>query len=256
MRRQMHSQSGQVGIAIILIMVVVSTIGISVAQRSAADVTSSRQSQEASQTFSAAESALEDILSQGETYLEDTDTGTYEDIENVTVNYTIDRANELDTELLEGTVFELDLTGSAAGQQVAIEWSETDDCSNDEPAAIVVSVVNQAGTATTWYRTYTICDRSDGFTLVATNGTTYERRVAVTLQAGDVRLRITPVYNDTNILVNGQAGLVLGTQQYTIRSVARNDLGRETKAIEVQRTTDAAPSILDYSVISGTSLVK
>lgn len=252
----MHSQSGQVGIAIILIMVVVSTIGISVAQRSVADVQTSRQSQEATQTFSAAESALEDILSQGETYLEENDTGNFNEIKNVSVDYTIARSNELDTELLEGTVFELDVSGASAGQIVRIEWSETDDCTNDEPASLVVSVVNQAGATTARYSQHAICNRSDGFTLVATNGTTYERRIEVTLQAGDQRLRVTPVYNDTNIMVNGQNGLALGTLQYTIRSVARNDLGRETKAIEVQRTTDAAPSILDYAVISGTSLVK
>ena len=66
---------------------------------------------------------------------------------------------------------------------------------------------------------------------------------------------ITPVYNDTDILVRAN-GWTLPTQEFTINSVAQNELGRETKAIEVQRTTEYAPSIMEFALVSGNSIIK
>ncbi len=115
----MSAQSGQVGIAVLLIMVVLSTIGISIAARSTQDVQSSRQTQEAVQTFAAAEAALEDILSRGSTYLETTTTGEYTGVENANVDYTIAQQTQLSVDLLEGSVAEVNVTGAVNGQQVA-----------------------------------------------------------------------------------------------------------------------------------------
>lgn len=248
-------ESGQVGIAVVLIMVILSTVGISLATRATRDVQTSRQSQEATQTFSAAESALEDILSKGQTYLEETSAGEYAGVENVNVNYSIAKETELTTELLEGSVAEIDVTGGTDGQEVALEWSKTTDC-QQTPASLLVAIVNNAsGTPVSRFASYAICDYNDGFTVVADNGLSLARRVIVTLQDGDQTIRITPVYNDTEVAVNGQ-GWTLPTQQYTINSVAKNEAGRETKAIEVQRTNEFAPSILDYALVSGTNIIK
>ncbi len=248
-------QSGQVGIAVILIMVVMSTIGISLATRSSGDVRTARQSQEATQTFSAAESALEDILSRDQSYLEQTETGSFTGVENVDVNYTIGREAELTTELLEGSTAEIDVSSGVAGQEVLVEWSDFVDCGRS-PASLFVSVVNSSGgVSVTRQYGFAICDRSDGFQLISTPGAGYLRQTAITLQDGDQRLRITPVYNDTDILVNGN-GWTLPTQEFTINSVAQNQLGRETKAIEVERTNAYVPTILDYALVSGTTIIK
>lgn len=248
-------QSGQVGLAVVLIMVVMSTIGISLATRATRDVRTARQSQEATQTFSAAESALEDILSKGQTFLDETTTGQFSGVENVAVNYSVARETQLTTQLLEGGVAEINVAGGTAGQRVIIEWGDSASCGQD-PASLALSIVNtSSGTPVSRYETYAICDRGDGFTVANTTGTTYARRIEVTLQNGDQTIRVATVYNDTQLLVNGD-GWTLPTQQYTINSVARNELGRETKAIEVQRTNEFAPTILDYSLVSGTTITK
>lgn len=249
------SQSGQVGIAVILVMVVMSTIGISLATRSATDVRTARQSQEATQTFSAAEAALEDILSRDQSYLESIDTGQYSDVENVAVNYQVNRDTQLTTELLEGAVAEIDVSSGTAGQQVAIEWSASSDCGTD-PASLLIAIINTSGpTPTARQYGYAICDRNDGFELVLSSGSLFSRQITLTLETGDQSIRITPVYSDSDILVSGN-GWTLPTQEFTIQSIAENLQGRETKAIEVERTTDYAPTILDYGLVSGTTIIK
>lgn len=248
-------QSGQVGIAVILVMVVMSTIGISLATRSASDVRTARQSQEATQTFSAAEAALEDILSRDQSYLEDTETGEFTGVENVAVNYSVGKEAELTTELLEGSTAEIDVSSGAAGQEVVVEWSDTAECSQT-PASLLLSIVNTAGaTPVARHYGYAICDNSDGMEVSVTSGSQYARQVTLTLQDGDNKIRITPIYNDTDVLVNGN-GWTLPTQEFTINSVAQNQLGRETKAIEVERTNEYAPTILDYALVSGTTIIK
>ncbi|MCD8484267.1 pilus assembly PilX N-terminal domain-containing protein [Candidatus Woesebacteria bacterium] len=250
------SQSGQVGIAVILVMVVMTTIGISLATRSASDVRTARQSQEATQTFSAAEAALEDILSRDQQYLEDTSTGEYTDVENVTVNYSVGKQNELTTELLQGSTAEVDVSSGSVGQQVVIEWAENVSCGSGSPASLLVSVINTAGAEPiARHYAYSPCDRADGMEVISAAGSIYDRQVVLTLESGDQYLRVTPIYGDTNILVNGN-GWTLPTQEFTINSVAQNQLGRETKAIEVERTTEYAPTLLDYSLVSGTTIIK
>lgn len=256
-RRVVGSQSGQVGLAVLLIMVVVATVGISVATRSSQDLRSSRQSQEAVRTFSAAEAALEDVLSRGEDYLNETEAGEFSTIENAEVSFTIDRSAELTSEVLEGAVAEFDLSGSVAGNIVRVEWGDDANCAgSNPPASLLVTVVNTAGASpVARYLAYAICDNGDGFTLVSDAGATYARYVEITLENGDTSLRITPIYNDTPLYVAG-TNWTPQVQQYTIRSVARNTQGRETKGIEVQRTTDAAPAIFDYALVSGTTIIK
>ncbi len=251
---RMGSESGQVGIAVLLIMVVLSTIGITLATRTSQDIQSTRQSREATQTFSAAESALEEVLSQGQTYLDDNPSGEYNKVENTTVNYNVEKSEELSTELLEGAVAQIDVSTSAAGNGVRLEWSTTADC-NQNPASLAVMIINNGTPPVARSYTYSVCERNDGFTLVNTQGATFMRRVDLTLQTGDRYVRITPIYNDTRLLVNG-VGWTLPTQEYTVNSTARNDLGRETKAIEVQRTIDYTPAIFDFALVSGTSILK
>jgi Tfp pilus assembly protein PilX len=251
----MRAQSGQVGIAVLLIMVVLSTIGISIAARTTQDIQTSRQSQEAVQTFAAAEAALEDVLSRGETYLQENTGGVYSGVQNAEVNYTIDPQSELSVDLLEGAVAEIDVTGVAAGQQVAVEWSETTDCALS-PASLIMAIVNDStGTPISRYVSYGICARGDGFAVTTTPGTQLSRRVVLTLQAGDKSIRLNPIYNDTRVYVAG-VGWTLPVQQFAIGSVAQNLLGRETKAVEVKRTNESAPGVMDYALVSGTSILK
>lgn len=263
----MHSvnlRSGQIGIAVMLMMVVMSTVGFALAIRASRDVQTARQGQDAVQTFSAAEAIVEKVLAQGEVGLETASTGTVSDIQNIEGSYTVTVSQNQTLELDQGVIVEVPLAapgqsvGNMNGNQVAIEWAKpgsTGNCTQN-PASLIVTVVNNAG-PTPVARTVASagCSRSDNIPVSNTATTQLGRRIVVNLVTGDSVIRITPLYNSTPLFVTG-ANWTLPTQQYLIRSVARNTLGRETKAIQVDRTRDFAPSVLNYSLVSGTTLVK
>src|SRR3990167_5038568 len=57
------NQSGQVALIVLLVMVVMLTLGISIAQRGVADVRISQQEEDSARAFQAAEAGLEQALS-------------------------------------------------------------------------------------------------------------------------------------------------------------------------------------------------
>jgi hypothetical protein len=76
------------------------------------------------------------------------------------------------------------------------------------------------------------------------------------MQASDYFLRVKAVYNDANIRVTSVSPETLPIQGFAIRSVATSTLGNENRNVEVNRTLPSAPSVMDYALISGTSLAK
>lgn len=266
MTSQKSAQSGQVGLAIMLVMVVVSTIGISVATRSTQEVTSSRRGQEAARTFEAAESAIEKVLSDEDgtlTFEGDEASYSYDDIEtDADVNVNIAKQYTFNNEIPAGTPVEVDVSSATAGDQVLIEWADSRNCA-DNPASLVIKTINtNSGSAVARYETVSPCDHGDNFTSIDTGltqyqGATYALAYNHTLQVGDQALRITPVYTATPLLIAGN-GWTLPAQQFRIQSVGENTAedGRETQAIEVQRSQPFAPQVLDYALLSGTTITK
>jgi len=262
------AQTGQVGLVILLVMVVVSTIGLSVASRSTQEVTISRQTQEAAKTFAAAESAIERVLSESAdtSFIFDGSSQemTFNDIAaDTTVDVSIAKELKLDTVLKEGVTAEVDVTGAINGDTLRIEWAKSRNCA-DNPSSLMVEIVNDNGTtSTTRYQTVAPCDHGDNFTLIDTNnlayqGTTEALRYDLALTANDTKVRLVPVYADTTLVVAATGGWQLPPQQFKITSVGQNEAegGRETKAVEVDRTQPYAPGILDYSLVSGTTITK
>jgi type II secretory pathway pseudopilin PulG len=258
------AQSGQVGIAIILMMVVMSTVGFALATRASRDVQTSRQAQDAAQVFAAAEAIIESVLTQGETALELAPfDSNFTGIENIEGSYQVTVENEQTVPLQQGMIIEVPLSSPGqpsvnnAGNQIAIEWAESTDCV-DNPASIIVTVINVSG-PTPVGRSFASagCDRgTDNIPVSPTAPTLLARRVLVTLVAGDVAVRITPLYNSTPVRITAAGSWTLPSQQYRIFSRAKNALGRETKAIEVERTRDFAPAILNYSLVSGNTITQ
>lgn len=247
-----------------LMMVVMSTVGFALAVRASRDVQTSRQGQDAVQTFSAAEAIIENVLAQGEAALETAPSGSVSDIENIEGSYTVTVESNQTLDLDQGVIVEVPLAapgaspGNMNGNQVAVEWAEPGTINNCDanPASVIITVINTAGVNPV-ARTIASagCSRSDNIPVSNTAPTQLGRRIVVTLTTGDSLVRITPLYNNTPLFVTG-ANWTLPTQQYLIRSVARNTLGRETKAIQVDRTRDFSPSVLNYALVSGTTLIK
>ncbi|HEX7017370.1 MAG TPA: pilus assembly PilX N-terminal domain-containing protein [Patescibacteria group bacterium] len=248
-----ENQSGQIGVIILLMMVVLLTIGLSLASRSTQDLFLATQQAESTRVFNAAEAGIEEALSTALDFEGATLEGSVGTIEDANVNYVIRKVNELETRLFEGVAVMVDVTGVSDGQQLVFDWSKT----TTDPASLV-AVVYYDDAGTTRVRHYGLggSNQGDGFTLASTGDFGgYTRRSTLTLQSGDLFVRVWPIYNDTYIKVTGN-GWTLPVQYYNVRSEAQNENGNETRIVEVNRTLSTAPSVMDYAVFSGTTLTK
>lgn len=261
------SQSGQIGLVVLLGMVVIATIGISVATRSTQDLSSARQDQETSQTFSAAESALERILSQPTdeifNFSGDSNSQEFQGIfENTSADVNIQKQFTFDNYVRQAEVVEVDVSSVTQNRNLVIEWSSTRNCT-ENPAALIVTVVSNNASAQTRNFAFGACARGDNFEVLnpsqsANQGSTFALKKTIALQNGDQKVRIRPAYADTNIFVTSDGSWNLTAQQFTITSVGRNETegGRETRAIQLERTQPFAPGVLDFALVSGTDINK
>jgi hypothetical protein len=248
---------GQIGVIILLIMAVLLTVGLTLAANSNKDLIISQQEEESGRVFNAAEAGIEKALSSDLTFAAQSLAGTVDSIANVGVNYDINKLHALQTRLLEGMSVNIDVTGVADGQGLAIDWSKEDNCATQDPASLLIGIfTDDAGTLKVRYLTAGACDRGDGFDLGASgdfNG--FRRRITIPLAAGDQFARIKTLYNDTHLLVAG-SGWTLPVQGFAIRSEAKNELGNETRAVEVTRSLPGAPAVMDYALVSGSDISK
>lgn len=259
-RNSWQSQQGQIGVIVLLIMVVLLTIGLSVASRTTQDLFLSQQGSDTVRVFNAAELGVEAALSNSFTFTGDTYDPAETTVANgaAAVDYKIDKVYQLETRTFQGVSVKVDVTGATTGNSLLVQWSRENDCTSERPASLLVSIFYvQSGRKKVRYVNLGGCNtHSDNFTLgstINTNG--YRRQATVALQTGDRIVRIKPIYNDTHIRVAGQ-GWTMPVQYYHIRSVARNTKGNETRVIEVNRTLPNAPALFDFTVFSGGGLRK
>jgi hypothetical protein len=242
-------------------MTVLLTMGLSVASRSTEDLFLSEQQSESTRVFNAAEAGVEDALAANFDFEGQTRTGTVESIADTAVGYSVTKQNVLETRLFEGVTVKVDVddsgvgTGLTSDRNIIIDWSRETDCAQD-PASLVISIFyNDDGADRARYYAYAACEHNDGFTAAGAGTDGYFSQINLPLLTGDLFVRIKTVYNDTNIRVAGD-GWTLPVQAYDIRSEARNELGNETRTVQVNKTLDAAPAVMDYALFSGTTIVK
>ncbi len=247
------NQEGQIGLIVLLLTVVLLTIGLSIATRSVTDIRLSRQEEESSRAFNAAEAGIEDALRKDLHAL----VGAGEvsvDVGGITAKYRVSEENSLETQIDEGETVEINVLGLGNGRQVAIEWAK-DSCPS--AASIVVAVYNR--TTRTIRRTpYEGCSHGDSFVgppTVATGTDNYAFRVIVNLINGDQFIRVRAVYAATWLRARGTGTTVLPVQFWRIRSDAQTG-GGETRSVEVTQTPPAPPSIFDFVIFSESGLTK
>ena len=260
------TQSGQIGVVIILIMVVLLAVGLSLAARSSREVVLSTQEAESTRVFNAAEAGIERALSTDFTTIQQDTTSSGPTTipgTNSTVDYSINRVRSLETRLLEGMSARVLLSDGTAPPpaNVTIYWAKETKC-NDGPASIIVSIYSMnKGLANPYqvrHLAYAACNNNDDMTVVG-NGTgtgPYFRGVTVPLQAIDLFMQVKTVYNDTHIRVTNTTGATLPVQGYAIRSSAVSQLGSENRVVEVNRSLPVAPSVMDYVVFSGSTVTQ
>lgn len=255
LKRSAH-QRGQVGIIILLIVVVMSTIGISVVSRSSTDVSLSRSAEDANRAFDAAESGAEQALSDTSALdptNPETVTGTITSIPNLEVGYSVDKLNVLDATVEEGFSATLDVSGAPDGGSLAISWATQTSCTGDPPASLVITVYSSAGVSPSYRKIYAgACTHTptDNFTIAGPGTGGHFRSVVVSLLSTDALVRIRPVYNQTALRV-ASAGWNLPVQQFKVTSTAQSTLNKETKALQVDRTLPHPPSLMDFTLYAG-----
>lgn len=256
-RTHRPSQAGQVGVIIVLIMVGMLTAGLSIAVRTTQEVLLSGQEPDTARVFSAAEQGIEQALSSNLDFSGDSYSGSFETVQGVDVDFSIDKVNTMKTRMFEGVAVGVDVTGVENGNELRIDWSKKDDCDSEAVASIIASVYfDVSGSTRVRHLALGSCDYGDGFELATSiDQDGYKRRYDLPLQTGDFLVRIRPVYNDTYVNVSS-VGFTLPTQYYSIRSEAANQTGEEVRVVEVNRTISSAPSIFDYALYSGADIRK
>lgn len=267
----LKSQSGQAGVIVLLISVVMVTVGLSIANRSVTDVRLSLQEEETTRAFDAAEAGVEDALRKDLSAL----VGTPQtiDVGGVPATYMVSGENQMDVELMEGETVEVRLDGLVAGDELGIWWGSSDEncISGDllETAAIVVSIFNVSNNNIR-RMPFDSCGRSNNFSVaddVHLGGSGYYSKIEASdnafvrlLDNSEDLMRIRVVYGplpterETRVHVEGTT-TPLPEQYYRITSEASTP-GRETRAVEVTRTIPGPQSIFDFAVFTGGSLSK
>lgn len=265
-------QPGQIAVVILLIMAVLLVLGLSLAARTTQEIQLSGQEQDSTRVFNAAETGVEKALSDNQYFLDAESTGTTTitlDSElptGIDGSVVITKQSGLSTYVNEGASATVHLEGSGASE-VTIAWSKDGEAC-DTRASLVIALYYNDGTDKVQY--YPIKPSCTGYSATKAIGfsTLNVRDNIVGAYNNDYRLslsgisnpklaRIKPIYAGTDINVTG----VNLTQAYDIRSEASEEAAAgqttvETSAIQVTRTKPAPPTVLEYALYSGGSLVK
>jgi len=267
-----ESNRGQIALIILLFMAVILTIGISVATRTTEDVSVSRKEEETTRVFNAAEAGIESALGLATPlpdlpYIGDVYNPapyTFSVPDSLTYDYQIEKDDILEVIVPQGNTIDVNVSGVSGTDGLWIDWGEpTAGCS---AGGIVVAIYNAAGpTVRRWGFIGAGCVSGDNFIdtfVIAPPGSAWRLALGFGLVPGftsnDVLLRIRATYADMPIRITPRGGWVASfpPQQYNIESEGTKALTGETRAILTTRTNPFIPSIFDYVVFSGSSLIQ
>lgn len=257
----LRQSSGQAGIVILLLTIVLLTVGLSIASRSVTDVRLSRQEEETSRAFDAAEAGIEDALRKDLAGLVgvggSVDVGPCPGPECIRADYSVNEEVNLETELEEGETVEVNLAGFT-GSGVTLQWGRSGEvCSGgDLFASLVVAVFDNTGKVRRTPYSQIGCNRGDSFVQSAGPAAApYLLRLTENVGPGDIALRARAVYSDTPIRVESSSPGTnpLPAQFWRVHSEAKTT-GGETRAVEVTQTSPAPPSLFDFVIFSGGNL--
>lgn len=252
-------KTGQAVLIVLLVIAVALGFGLSIISQSITDVKISKQEQESTRAFNAAEAGIEEALKSVTVGV-----GSIT-VDGIEVDYEVESETALSNTVKESESLEVDLTGADAGlNMITINWVDTGvgienpgSCtasSGQAPASLLISVVDNANQVTRYG--LNACDLSadNGMINVTDSGVgDFLRQYDLSVDASDELVRIRPVYNRTSVYVVGNVDLPV--QAHSINSTAQAPT-LETKAIEVIQTEPATPSVFDYVLFSGTNIVK
>lgn len=253
-----QSNSGQVGLVVLLVMTAMLTVGVGAVSRSTQDLRITRQEVESSRAFNAAEVGVEQALAEisqgqftnaqiGQIISRETS------IEDLEIDYEIQPLNSIDTTILEGEVVSIDVSKpdrSNSSDILYVDWAIGESPCSNNVAKVLVSVVNSQGTNIVSKRYgFSKCSPHQGLTPIPLNN-----RAQINLVPGDEIVKVKVLNNSTRLSVTAP-NWTLPIQMYQITSTASAPDSDETKVIQLERTQPTTPTIFDYTLVSGTTIL-
>lgn len=243
-------KSGQVALIVLLIMIVILTIGLSLASRSITDVRISQDEKEALRAFSAAEAGIEEVLRDISYYAGKTEPVDVGDLQAIVA---VEETGEGTTQKVEkGETMNILLDDLGAGDDLYVEWMvDPDEVPTPASIEIVVYATDSTFSRYAYNANGIAPPNTNDFDNGGAGGAGFHSRATVSLGANDSLARIRPFYNETTIKVTSNGNL--GVQQYNITSSVEAESEKISK-IEVTRTIPVLPPIFDYALFSGSNL--
>jgi len=232
------------------------TIGLGAVSRSISESKTARQEVDSSQTFNAAEQLIEQALQRSldsEDQISTINTTLNDALPGYSGTYTVAQQDTFVGTVLAGHSAQVNLkdyTGT-----LSLTWRDKGGCGKGN-AALVVTLLNETQIERhTYGRNCGV--RSDNFD--SSNVTCVDSicKVANVNAAGFLLGRIAVVYADTELTVEGSSPLP--TQSYKITSTATHSQegsDAEARSVEVNRSLPSVPSVFDFAVFSGGSIVQ
>jgi hypothetical protein len=250
---------GQIALVVLLIMVVMLTLGVSIAQRGLLDVRISQQEEDSARAFQAAETGIEKAL-------QTLAAGSGEVGGDASYDVEVSEGGEngfvTGESIRVGEAVMVDLAGSSGLTTVEVYFGDEskDSCDGETPPAIEVVRVDESGGETELERyPFDLTSRDNSFEVVAGGGSFYGKtfcgKASVGIGGDSTQLRIKPWYAAATIGAKPNDGGTLANQYRLIRSVGETESGSK-RAVEVQRTDPVLPPIFDYVLFSGSNISK
>lgn len=254
-------RNGQVGLLLLVVMGVVVSLVLSIASRSLSDTVLSRQERESSTAFSLAETGVENALSQ---LTGNPNLNSAQNIDTSDYSFRIAQQNTYNMYVKELESATLNVSGVSGNLTVA--WTLKNDANEDlscgvegskgSAAGLEITTINETNStvmARNYYNPHN-CNYLNGFTTSNDGGSTYKSQIIYDLGAlpsVPTMLRIKPIYNGATLSVSGTG---MPRQQYVISSKATE--GDAEKEIQVKRGLESSPSVFDYALFAGSTIVK
>ncbi|MBP7768387.1 pilus assembly PilX N-terminal domain-containing protein [Candidatus Woesebacteria bacterium] len=268
-------QPGQVAVVVLLIMAVMLVVVYSLATRTTEEINLSGQEQDSTRVFNAAETGVEQALSESKNYFATVDangsaTGAVDSSQlpaNTSATFSITAQTGLITKIVQGSTATVFVEPTSTS--MTIYWSASTQACNAKASLIFAIYYDTNKVAYEAVKPNCVgydAAKATGFnkdmvsagSWASGNGLTLQQRYILQLPTATypnhTMVRITAVYADADISISG-----VDSQAYEIKSEATSisdGASAERSAIKVVRTRPAPPQVFGYSVYSGGSLAK
>lgn len=248
--KQMHnSESGQVGLVVLLITAILMTMGLGVISQSVIESKVARQEIESSQTFNVAEQGIEDALSRQLATTE----GTRE-IPNVIQpeGYSVQVQDEARTTfekpVFSGHSVQFSLSGTN-DDQLEVKWAKSSDACDATNPSVIVTLLSADGLSHKRFAyrpPACAASRDQNFTEAPVVDGWFTTPRINTL--GYTMARFKVLYGSTTLRASGLGSTIV--QQNVITATATKDSG-EVRSVQSVKSLPAASSIFDYVLFAG-----